>query len=1194
MTSELQQANKLFRDKNYSEAAKYYKRIEKNGTLPDICFKNNLENCLQQIQPNNSRVEKHQENITDSSKMQETNIRCDINNFSDGILKGWAINDQSIDHPVKLHVFVNSQFDGSALCNLYRNDLENNKVGDGKGCYAFEYNIQTNYQDQEVIEIECKTDKDTSIKYGRSAISIDRHNILTSNLASYCDDIRRIYKENIFKDYRILASILQKESGYIKESAKVSIIMPTYNRKSIILKAIKSVQSQLYKNWELIICDDGSTDGTYQHVKQFTDDKRIKYLKLDHHGVSQARNAGLKASSGNYIAFLDSDNTWNHQYLNIMLSYICAGNLDAAYCQIAIKGQNKKIKGYRGDIFSWQSCLKRNYIDMNCFVHKVNEGTSGNKEIFDKSLKRLVDWDYILRITKDIKVSFCPLPLVDYYDGDEFERITRNVYTEGNAIQKFIRSIQAKHCDDIHSENLDKLSFVKLTSHLQAKIFDSEKKEDNLYFFPDYTSTNSYQDLFYEPLKEKANIKACSINNLISKEIENIGAISSHNGLKIFHLHWHNAFFSNTETSSSMSCKIRSATKKIELLKKLGFKIIWTLHNIKSHESRFESHEINFIKDIIGLSDHIIVHDLTTVKLVSPWYNLPLEKIIVCPHAGYQSIVNSKQQTDAKETLKEKYSIPSNSIIFASIGQIRTYKNLNNLAEVFSRISKKYKNIFLLIAGKPVHCDTRFLEETSKNNPNIFLELGFLSDEKLFSYLQDIDCLILNYSNVLTSGSYHLAETVGCPVICPDQGLLSNHIQACDAVFGFKNGDTELKNTISDFIESFRHQGSTLSKLILAKSSEVSWNLSANSFWLNLHLASKFKNSIIKYSSISHSWFLNESYQHHVKSSDIIAIVIHYSNTSDTLELIKSLENQTNSVDILIACNSDSQQDFELLTSLLPHISIIQKHVNGGYAAGVNLGLHIAAKHQYDYFWILNPDLEMEINTAEQFKTALILNDKINIAGCTLTGYGELESKKVKFCGGEIKREYENIGSSHMFDGLSIDEIPSSPFTCDYLTGANIFGRVSVLDELGFFPEELFLYFEETIWMERYIKKTGDKPWILPNISIKNKKRSERSSLPTQYYFFYMTRNWLIFAAEVNSSFDYSQALPESLKYFLSAWLKRIKSCHPQLLEEYMNIATCAYEHGLIKHTGINADISNFSRIWTDKFGISPLIKELI
>ena len=200
MTSDLQQANKLFRNKNYAEAAKFYKRIKQNGLLPEICFKDNLEHCLQLTQPNNSRVDTHQAKITGSNKIEETNIRCTINNLSNGILKGWAINDQSSEHPVNLHIFVNSQFDGSALCNLYRNDLENNKVGDGKGCYAFEYKIQTNYQDQEIIEIECKTDKNTSIKHGRPAISIDRHNIFTSNLASYCDDIRRIYKENIFKD----------------------------------------------------------------------------------------------------------------------------------------------------------------------------------------------------------------------------------------------------------------------------------------------------------------------------------------------------------------------------------------------------------------------------------------------------------------------------------------------------------------------------------------------------------------------------------------------------------------------------------------------------------------------------------------------------------------------------------------------------------------------------------------------------------------------------------------------------------------------------------------------------------------------------------------------------------------------------------------------------------------------------------
>ena len=117
MTSELQQANKLFRDKNYSEAAKYYKRIEKNGTLPDICFKNNLEKCLQQIKPNNSRVDTQQENITGSSKVQETSIQCNINNFSDGILKGWAINNQSIDNSFSVLNLRSSYGNSLAVCS---------------------------------------------------------------------------------------------------------------------------------------------------------------------------------------------------------------------------------------------------------------------------------------------------------------------------------------------------------------------------------------------------------------------------------------------------------------------------------------------------------------------------------------------------------------------------------------------------------------------------------------------------------------------------------------------------------------------------------------------------------------------------------------------------------------------------------------------------------------------------------------------------------------------------------------------------------------------------------------------------------------------------------------------------------------------------------------------------------------------
>ena len=1207
MSSELQKANKLFEEEKYVQAVKIYEKIKGDQILPSICYEYNLAKCIQlsTIKPNTKREQialKRTQALNREhlhpKKDKEILNRCDLNSFNNGVLIGWAINYQSADRPVKISIYVNSKLDGSVLCDSYRKDLELNGIGDGLGRYGFQYQLKTNYENENALEISCRLDENRDFDSGRSFLRIDLHDKMKSNLSSYCDTIRRIYQENIFKDYRILNSSLLQKKEFKNQSTKVSIIMPTYNRKDIILRAIDSILSQSYKNWELIICDDGSTDDTYLHVRQHTNDKRIRYLILDHGGVSNARNAGLEASSGDYLAFLDSDNTWHSQFLYLMLSYISAGNLDAAYCQIAIKGQDEEIKGYRGDIFSWQSCLKKNYIDMNCFVHKANSRALKDNiisnERFDVKLKRLVDWDYILRVTKNIDVSFCPLPLVSYYDGDDYQRITKTVYTEGDKIQEFIKSIQSKHFDDIYGENLDKLTFFNIADKLRKEVSNSIESKSILYYFPDYTSTNSYQNLFYGPLKKEFDVKSCNLDDLISGEIENIHRIDYLNSSKIFHLHWHNAFFNNNDTSSSMRLKAKSTIKKLEMLKQTGFKLVWTLHNIKSHESRHILHEIEFIKDIIKLSDHIIVHDLATVEIARPWYKLPLSKIIVCPHAGYQASISKQNYCQAINKLKEEYSIPEKSIIFGAIGQIRTYKNLELLVQVFLNVSKKYENIFLFIAGKPVHCDTKFLEDAARTNKNILLQLGFISDDNLFDYMQDIDCLILNYSSVLTSGSYHLAETVGCPVICPDQGILSHHIENCDAVFGFSSGEKDLEYTIDNFIEAFKRQDTTLSKIILAKSSQVSWDLSANSFFLNLQLAKQYKHAIIKYSNICHSWFLNKSFENYVKKSEIIAIVIHYSNTKDTLEIVKSLESQTQKVDIVVICNSDSPADFQLLTTSLLNIPVAQKHVNGGYAAGVNLGLHISIKYNYDYFWILNPDLEMELNTAQRFKTALEAHKSINIVGCTLTGFGAENSEKIKFCGGEINRDFKNIGTKHIYDGSTIDDLPDSPFQCDYLTGANIFGRTSTLDLLGFFPEHLFLYFEETIWIDQYVQKTGDRPWILPQVFIKNKKRSENSSLPTTYYFYYMIRNWLIFAYQINQSYDYSTELPDSLRYFISSWLKKIKDKHPSLLDNYVNIASCAFEHGLLRHAGINSDIQGFAIGWTEKYGINSLINEIV
>lgn len=88
----------------------------------------------------------------------------------------------------------------------------------------------------------------------------------------------------------------------------ISCVIPTKNRSGLLSEAIKSIVNQTYKDWELIIVDDGSTDNTYEVCKDFSDiDSRIKYFKNPGKGGAAARNYGISKSAGEYIAFLDDD-----------------------------------------------------------------------------------------------------------------------------------------------------------------------------------------------------------------------------------------------------------------------------------------------------------------------------------------------------------------------------------------------------------------------------------------------------------------------------------------------------------------------------------------------------------------------------------------------------------------------------------------------------------------------------------------------------------------------------------------------------------------------------------------------------------------------------------------------------------------------------------------------------------------------
>jgi glycosyltransferase involved in cell wall biosynthesis/predicted Zn-ribbon and HTH transcriptional regulator len=236
------------------------------------------------------------------------------------------------------------------------------------------------------------------------------------------------------------------------DNVAVSIVMPVHNRAGCVGMAIDSVIAQSYKNWELIVVDDGSTDDTLG-IARAVRDSRVRVVATQHRGVAHARNTGLELASGEVVFYLDSDNVWNPKLLEVVVVFMVVGDLGSAYCGLQLVDDAGKVVGYRGDDFDWEACCELNYVDMNCFAHRrsVSEGVR-----FDESLRRLVDWDFILRITARTRTAFAPFCGVTYYDGKRGSRITRTVY-QGHELQQAFAKIQGKHANPVVEEHQSRL-----------------------------------------------------------------------------------------------------------------------------------------------------------------------------------------------------------------------------------------------------------------------------------------------------------------------------------------------------------------------------------------------------------------------------------------------------------------------------------------------------------------------------------------------------------------------------------------------------------------------------------------------------------------------------------------------------------------------------------------------------------------
>lgn len=210
-----------------------------------------------------------------------------------------------------------------------------------------------------------------------------------------------------------------------------SVIIPTFNRAVYLQETIASVLRQTWQDFELVLVDDGSTDNTADIVRSF-DDRRIRYIYRSNGGISAARNTGLDAARGEYIAFLDSDDLWEPSKLELQMAFMTAARTGLAFTDFQRfndKHDQDRLFAYlRSDleelpteqIFSHAYRIEKDAFialaPMRMFASWVQTSLIKRELVrdirFDTTLHLSEDFAYMLRVYQRVRAGYIDLPLV--------------------------------------------------------------------------------------------------------------------------------------------------------------------------------------------------------------------------------------------------------------------------------------------------------------------------------------------------------------------------------------------------------------------------------------------------------------------------------------------------------------------------------------------------------------------------------------------------------------------------------------------------------------------------------------------------------------------------------------------------------------------------------------------------------------
>lgn len=225
----------------------------------------------------------------------------------------------------------------------------------------------------------------------------------------------------------------------------VSIIIPSYNCKDYLIEAVNNCLEQTYKKLEIIIVDDGSTDGTREIIEKNFNHSNIIYFYKPNGGLSSARNAGLKIATGEFVQFLDADDLLISNKIEKQVEFLKSNtDIFGVYCGTKYFKKSidnvvfKNFIKHKGEIYKYLAL--GNFITVNSMLSRRMENF-----YFDEKLRSLEDWDYWVRISElGKKISYIDefLCYVRLHDNNMSRNRQRMVENEMIVLEKMKKNGQ--------------------------------------------------------------------------------------------------------------------------------------------------------------------------------------------------------------------------------------------------------------------------------------------------------------------------------------------------------------------------------------------------------------------------------------------------------------------------------------------------------------------------------------------------------------------------------------------------------------------------------------------------------------------------------------------------------------------------------------------------------------------------------